>query len=381
MNPSFNLPIYDESRCFLFATGRNAMYAACKALGLGSGDEVLTPAFDCDSALQPFKVLGCDLNFFRSEARTFYADVGDITKRITPKTKLLHIVNHFGMPQPWEALLELRQKTGICILEDNAYSLFSFYNGRRFGTFGDFSIFSLRKNLGMIDGGMLRVNNPTYGFIMPRRRAPLFYPTETSGILSVIKSSLGWYNMPAPLKRFLRRQDSPPPLYSEKERGYPSWPLRDKIEDDFSCDYLRPISGLARRQLSVFSADKFNRISEKKRHYYVVLSERLSRIKGLTVLWPQIPEGTVPFAVSILADSKRDALLEALRYKYEVMAWPTLSQAVLDRLDEYPEVEALGRKILQINLPAARVLNPDFLKYTEDIVRDIDSFVRGNIFS
>lgn len=360
MNPFFNLPIYNESRYFLFALGRNAMYAACKSLGLSPGDEVLTPAFDCDSALQPFKVLGCDLNFFRSDAYTFYADIKDIKKRISPKTKILHIINHFGMPQPWEELLELRQKTGICILEDNAYSLFSFYNGKRFGTFGDFSIFSLRKNLAMIDGGMLCINNPAYNFKMPSRRAPLFYLAD--------------------LKRFLERLN-PPPLYSEKKDCCPDWSLRDKIGDDFSCDYLRPISGLARRQLSVFSADKLSQISEKKRHYYGVLSERLSHIKGLTVLWPQIPEGIVPFAVSILVDSKRDTLLEALRDKYEVMAWPTLSQAVLDRLDEYPEVETLGRKILQINLPAGKVLNPDFFKYTEDIVRDIDSFVEGDISS
>lgn len=335
------------------------MYAACKALGLGPGDEVLTPAFDCDSAIQPFRVLGCDLKFFRSEALTFSADVEDIKRRINPKTKLLHVINHFGMPQPWEDLLELRGRSGIPILEDDAYSLFSVHRGRRFGVFGDFSIFSLRKNLAMIDGGMLRINNPAYNFKMPYRRAPLFYPVD--------------------LDRFLKRLSPPPPLYSEKGDPCPDWPLRDEIEKEFSCDYLRPMSGLARWQFRGFSEDAFTRISEKKRSYYGILSERLSRIKGLTVLWPRIPEGIVPFAVSFLVDSRRDALLEALRDKYEVMAWPTLSQAVLERLDEYPEVETLGKKILQINLPADRVLKQDFFEYMEDIVRDINHFVEGRI--
>ncbi len=376
-----HLPVYDETKCTLFALGRNAMYATCQMLKIGPDDEVLTPAFDCDSSLQPFKVLGIKLRFFRSDPYTFTADIGDIKKRINLKTRLIHIINYFGMPQPWEKLLSLRKETEIPIMEDNAYSLFSKYNNQLFGTFGDMAIFSLRKNLAIIDGGMLRINNPVYNFKMSSRRIPFFYLTEPNGILTVIKSSLGYHNMPAPLKRFLRRLNSPPPLYSEKENGYPNWPLRDKIESGFSRDYLRPMSGFARRQLNGFSEDEFTRISEKKRHYYGVLSERLSRIKGLTVLWPRIPEGVVPFAISLLVDSKRDALLEALRYKYEIMAWPTLPQAILDRLDEYPEVETLGRKILQINLPADRVLNPDFFKYTEDIVRDINSFVEGHISS
>ena len=52
----YSLPIYEEDKCTLFALGRNAMYAACQTLKLEPGDEVLTPAFDCDGSLQPFRV-------------------------------------------------------------------------------------------------------------------------------------------------------------------------------------------------------------------------------------------------------------------------------------------------------------------------------------
>ena len=74
------------------------------------------------------------------------------------------------MPQPWDSLLAMRQKTGIPILEDNAYSLFSGIGDRLLGTFGDMVIFSLRKNLPLIDGGMLRLNNPRYEFRPTQKR-------------------------------------------------------------------------------------------------------------------------------------------------------------------------------------------------------------------
>ncbi len=152
------------------------MYAACRILGIKSGDEILTPAFDCDGSLQPFNVLGLKLLFYRSDPYTFSADVDDIKRRITSKTRLIHVINHFGMPQPWEELLSLKRETQIPILEDNAYSLFSEFKGRQFGEFVDMAIYSLRKNLPLIDGGMLRINNPQYVFTLHSKSAPLFYP-------------------------------------------------------------------------------------------------------------------------------------------------------------------------------------------------------------
>lgn len=377
MNVRINLPIYDESRCYLFALGRNAMYAACELLDIGRGDEILTPAFDCDDSLQPFKALGCDLIFFRSDAHTLGVNIQDIREKITSKTKLLHIINHFGFAQPWEELLQLRRQTNIPILEDNAYSLFSSYDGKQLGMFGDFSVFSLRKNLPLIDGGMLRINNPAYNFKIPSKNAVLLYPSGAGGVLAAVKSLLGWRNMPLPVKHLLRRLDSmalpPPPLYSDKG-GYPVWPARDEMSPEFLRDRLRPMSIFARRQISGFSREDFALISEKKRYYYNKLSEGLSRIKGITVLWPRLPEGVVPFNISFLVDSGRDVLFNALRGKYEIMAWPTLSKAVLNRLKEFPEVEALGRQILQINLPAEKILNPSFTKYGESIVKEITFF-------
>lgn len=369
------LPVYDEKLCAFFALGRNAMYAACRMLALKAGDEVLTPAFDCDGSLQPFRVTGLKLKFFRSDPYTFRADIDDIKRKITRDTKLLHVINHFGMAQDWKTLLELRRETGIPILEDNAYSLFSALDGRPFGVFGDLAIFSLRKNLPLVDGGMLRVNNPNYTVTDFRQKARWLYPAEYKEALRLAGRKFGMGAVTRLLKSVMKGLDPsiapPPPLYSEPEKGYPVWPLRDVVAREFSCDYLRPMSGLARAQLKKYTADDFTDIVDKKRAYYGRLSAKLKDIKGLRVLVPELSEGIAPFCLSFLVDSGRDAMFDALRRKYDVMAWPTLSGPVLDNLKDYPEVELLGRRLIQVNLPSDRVRGMGFPDYMENIVNEI----------
>lgn len=355
------------------------MYAACQIFGLRDDDEVLTPGFDCDSALHPFRVLNLKLKFFRSDFRTFAADIDDIKSKITSQTKLLHVINHFGMPQPWEKLLILKKETGIPILEDNAYSLFSGIDGRLFGTFGDIATFSLRKDLPLIDGGLLRVNDQKYDLKAFQKEGRHCYSNEYFELLRLaIRNTRLYAFMRYGFKRLFPVGETPPPLYSEEDGVYPHWPARDAIGEEFSCDYLRPMSGLARKQLGRFTKRDFSEICEKKRYYYKWLSMKLKDIEGIEVLWPELPDGAVPFCVSCLFNTKRDIFLKILRRKYEVMSWPTLSKIVLGQLGDFPEVKLLGRKLLQINLPADKVRLPYFAKRMETLVRDITELSKWN---
>lgn len=371
-----SLPSYDAAKCVFFALGRNAIYTACQAMGLKAGDEVLTPAFDCDGALQPFKALGLKIKFYRSDPYTFSADIPDLRRRVGPNTRLVHVINHFGMPQPWDELSVFRNEAGIPILEDNAYSLFSRYNGRPFGSFGDMSVFSLRKNLLMTDGGMLRVNNPEYEVPFVKKDAAWCYPTEYAVLLRLMAKKTGVLRALKPLVRpMFAASNEPPPLYSDPAKGYPDWPLRDTMSEDFLCDFMRPISRLAAVRVGGLSQDELAGIAKGKRSCYKWLSDALDGLKGIKVLWPELPEGVVPFCLSILADSDRDRMLTVLRKRYDVMAWPTLSGLVLDHIEDYPEMDVLGRKLLQVNLPSDRVVQRSFPGHLEDLVRDIKLFL------
>lgn len=375
-----HLPIFDKDKCTFFALGRNAMFAVCQILGLQASDEILTPAFDCDGSLQPFRVLGCKFVFFRSNPHSFEIDLDDLRRRITSKTKLIHIINHFGFPQPWNQIMKLRKELDIPILEDNAYSLFSKFEGKLFGTFGDFSIFSLRKNLSIIEGGMLRINNTKYTFKLNKKDNTLFYAHQLFYFLKKIKDRLGFYGTPRILKILLKKIspeiEPPPPLYSSPQETFPEWPLRDLISKEFSIDYLRSISHIAEKQLGKFTLKDYIDIMDKKKHYYLWLSQKIADIDGITILWPKLPEGIVPFCLSVFIESSRDGFLNELRKKYDVMAWPTLSRLVLDRLEDFPEIEIMGRKLLQINLPAEKVRSVKFGVYLDRLVDDLHNLAR-----
>ncbi len=111
-----------DSRVYYFSLGRNAMYAVLKLLKISSNDEVLTPAWDCDGALQPFRSSGCKMVYYRTDSYTFEADLEHIRFLISDKTKLIHIINHFGQSQNWDRILAFRRKVNIPILEDNQNS-------------------------------------------------------------------------------------------------------------------------------------------------------------------------------------------------------------------------------------------------------------------
>ena len=69
-------------------------------------------------------------------------DVADVEKRITDKTKAIIPVHYAGCPCDMDALLAIKDKHGIRIVEDAAHAIGSRYKGRKIGSFGDVTCFS-----------------------------------------------------------------------------------------------------------------------------------------------------------------------------------------------------------------------------------------------
>ncbi len=364
--PLEGLNIYHEKECVLFALGRNAMYAACVAMGLKPGDEILTPAYDCDGSLQPFRILNLNLRFFRIHPRTFEVDLEDLKKKISQKTKLIHIINYFGFPQPWNEILDFQKICEIPILEDNAYSLFSTYENKPLGTFGDVSVFSLRKNFPIIDGGMLKINHLSVQWNKPLEQPKFFYLTEMPGFLSWVRKKVGF-----PRIRYWHSPELPPPLYSDIRKEIPRCSSRDQIGKDFSVHFLRPMSKVARIQLCEWSTEKIQNIKKEKLKFYHLLVNQLSSLRNVEVLWPHLREGIIPFSFNFLVLRNRDLLFETLRKKYNMMVWTTLPQVILDQREHYPEIELLGRTLCQFNLPVENVCRDDFESYVYYFIEDV----------
>jgi dTDP-4-amino-4,6-dideoxygalactose transaminase len=135
--------------CIATSNGTSSLFIILKALGIGQGDEVITPAFSWISSSETISLCG---------ARPVFADVDDtctldptqLKKLVTKKTKAVIAVHLYGHAAQAGAIAKFCKKHDLFFIEDCAQAHFTQEHGKTVGTFGDASAFSFypTKNLG-----------------------------------------------------------------------------------------------------------------------------------------------------------------------------------------------------------------------------------------
>jgi dTDP-4-amino-4,6-dideoxygalactose transaminase len=136
-------------------SGTATLHSALVALGVGIGDEVITPALtvimDTTAILHANAIpVYVDVN-----EKTFNIDAKLIEKAITPKTKAIVPVHLFGQCANMEAIMELAKKHNLFVIEDTAQAIGADYkyadgSTKKAGTIGTIGCTSFfpSKNLG-----------------------------------------------------------------------------------------------------------------------------------------------------------------------------------------------------------------------------------------
>lgn len=140
------------------ASGTDALLLSLQALGVGSGDEVITTPFTFFATAGSISRTRAKPVFADIHPRTFNLDVANVAKKITRRTKAIMPVHLFGLPCDMADILALAGKKRLAVIEDAAQSLGARYDGRETGSMGDTGCYSFypTKNLGGAgDGGML----------------------------------------------------------------------------------------------------------------------------------------------------------------------------------------------------------------------------------
>jgi len=143
-------------------SGTDALVIALKALGIGSGDEVITTPFTFFATAEAIGHVGATPVFVDIEEMTFNIDPAKIEAKITPRTKALMPVHLYGQAANMDMLGELALKHNLFVIEDVAQAFGGEYGGRKLGTWGHAGCYSFfpTKNLGAYgDGGMLVTND------------------------------------------------------------------------------------------------------------------------------------------------------------------------------------------------------------------------------
>ena len=147
--------------CVAVNSGTDALALAMRCLGIGPGDEVITPPNSFIASTGAIVQIG---------ARPVFVDVGDdynleperIEAAITPATKAIMPVHLTGRICDMDRITPIAARHGLAVVEDAAQSIGSLYKGRKAGSFGDAGCFSSHplKNLNSCgDGGFITTND------------------------------------------------------------------------------------------------------------------------------------------------------------------------------------------------------------------------------
>ena len=148
------------------ANGTDALQISMMALGLKSGDEVITPSFTYIATAEVIGLLGLKPVFVDCDPKTFNISVEEVEKAITKKTKAIVPVHLFGQSSDMKSIMNLAKKHDLFVIEDNAQAIGSDYLGfnkpQKTGTIGNIGCTSFfpSKNLGCYgDGGAMMTND------------------------------------------------------------------------------------------------------------------------------------------------------------------------------------------------------------------------------
>jgi dTDP-4-amino-4,6-dideoxygalactose transaminase len=139
-------------------SGTDALRLALTALGVGTGDEVVTPAFSFVASATTIVMAGARPVFVDVERETLTLDVAALERALTPRTRVIVPVHLYGHPAAMDRITALARARGIAVLEDAAQAIGAAWQGRPVGGWGDAACLSFypTKNLGACgDGGML----------------------------------------------------------------------------------------------------------------------------------------------------------------------------------------------------------------------------------
>lgn len=147
------------------SNGLDALILSLKVLGIKEGDEVIVPSNTYIATALSVSHLGAIPIFVEPDKETYNIDVKKIENAITNKTKAIIPVHLYGQACDMESVMTIANNYGLFVVEDNAQSQGSSFDGKITGSWGHLNATSFYpgKNLGALgDAGAVTTDNEEY---------------------------------------------------------------------------------------------------------------------------------------------------------------------------------------------------------------------------
>jgi dTDP-4-amino-4,6-dideoxygalactose transaminase len=311
----------NQEKCFYYFSARYALEGGLRALGLGPGDVVLLPSYNCGAEIDPVLNLSIKPIFYRI-GKNFLVDCDDLVNRVTTDVKAVLVTHFLGFPQPLDQIKQICTQKKLLLIEDCAHALLSTHNEKPLGSYGDVSIFSLLKTLPVPNGGLLLINNLNIKYNhypeKPNLFVTSFYAAEllkqkTKGGNNSINENIlsllykGVYLSMSSVRLMLagfRKYFNPKGLYLVKPDSYLF------IEDLRSWG----ISDLSKKIINKTDFEEIKII--RRRNFEYLLNHFLNNGRGI-LPFTKLPPGVCPLFFPIILDSgeQREKMYMILKRK------------------------------------------------------------------
>jgi perosamine synthetase len=201
--------IYDSKFAVSMINGTATLHASLEAMNIGIGDEVIVPPLTMSATTFAVLQTGATPIFADVDERTYQISARSIEERVTDKTKAIVTVALYGLSPDMDPIMEIANRKGLFVLEDNAECFLGTYKGRLAGTNGNAASFSFQssKHLTSGEGGIVITNDENFALGL-RRISSLGYAGVGPSSGKITKKdiqnpnysrhvSMGWnYRMP-----------------------------------------------------------------------------------------------------------------------------------------------------------------------------------------
>jgi dTDP-4-amino-4,6-dideoxygalactose transaminase len=338
-------------------SGTAALYVLLKAYGLKKDDEVIVPAYTCESVPRLIIDMGYTINFVDVDKETYNISIEDLKSKISINTKAILAIHMFGNPCEMKEVMEIAADYNAVVIEDAAQSMGAEYDGKKIGTIGDAGFFSLGegKPLTTINGGFIVTNDERIAE-ESRRIIEEFDEFGIRKKFAVVTKLLTYYMLKNPRSYDL--------IYKMIENRRLT--RRDKLKVSTGLNHLKFKYTDMQASVGMVQLASLERFNEARERNTAFLMKHLKAMKGIHL--PKIVRHgkpiflRLPIWVEDITERQRADLIDKLRKSGidAPVAYPNSLPQFFLRVNGFPNVEEMVKKT--ITLPTHPLVKENDLK-------------------
>jgi len=295
--------LFSVRHALLTTSGTHALEIATLLLSLRPGDEVLLPSFTFVSTANAILRGGgtpvfCDIN-----DRTFTIDLGEIERRLTPKTRAIIAVHYAGVSAEMNEIMELAERRNLVVIEDAAQGVNAKYRHQFLGKIGHCGAYSFHdtKNYISGEGGAFLTGDDVIA-----RRAEIIREKGTNRA-NFLRGEVDKYTWIEPGSSYILSDLLAAVLKYQLDNLEPIQKRRKQIHDAY-ITRLKDLENRERLRLPIIPS-----YCESNYHiFYILLPDEAKRnqlmqsakARGVNTTFHYVPLHSSPFATKVLGTSR-----------------------------------------------------------------------------